>query len=178
MTQILHIPAAEYGFLHVFAINRAVGDMQKALARSPIADVARRLLAAPHLDTRGAEIFAITTLEGMGLAGYLEQGHGVDPAQMARDKPRIDALDGYVMLLFSGAFGGKAIDLNLGADVTYIAKYSDGAPRAASTAIHAASAQPYSGARAAPPHPGPRIRGLGFGAALLALALFIWWLFV
>ena len=131
MSGTLTFKAGERGQIHVFAVNRPAADLAAALDAKPKADLARELLRAPHLDTSSTELFALSELSGVGLAAYLSEGYAVDAAQIAPDRARLDALDGYVLLLFSDSFHGKETQLTPGADVTLIGSYGEFRPDSA-----------------------------------------------
>ena len=175
----LTIPAGERGLIHVFAVNRPAADVAQMLTARPMPDVARALLRAPHIDTASAEIFAMSDLAGVGLAAYLSQGYEVTDAALASDRAKLDALDGYVLLLFSDSFAGQPATLTPGPDVTLIGSYAEARADMTVRPIDAASARPYSGMAGLTPVAAPR--GLA-GSVLVGLALvvavilLIWWI--
>lgn len=171
----LAIPANETGMIRVFAVNRPAPDMTSALQKRPGADLARDLLSAPHLNTSSTEVFAMSDLAGIGLAAYLADGYAVKDEALAPDRPKLDALDGYVLLLFSDSFGGKAATLDPGPDVTLIGTYREARANMAAQPIKSAAAQPYSGAKP-PPNAQVRTRsGSLFVAVIAVLVLLLFW---
>ncbi|MDW4499768.1 hypothetical protein R5H30_17375 [Sulfitobacter sp. D35] len=178
MSQI-DIPKNERGVIRVFAVNRSALEVAATLKTTPKEALAAELLGAPGLDTSGAELFAVSDLEGVGLAGYLADGYAVEEAQLARDRTRLEALDGYVLLVFSDSFDGKAARLDPGQDVTLIGTYSEFQPDLAGAPVTAESAKPFSGTPGQTPPTAPRGRA---GSALVVMAiaagivLLLWWL--
>lgn len=179
MSPTLDIPAHEAGMIRVFAVNRPPADVQADLKRMPVADLARDLLNAPHLDTASAEVFPVSDLSGVGLGAYLSEGYAVEPAALDADRARLDALGGYVMLLFSDSFAGAAATLSPGAEVTLIGTYAEFKPEGAGKPVRSKSAQPYSGTAATPSAPAKR-SAMGSIIVLLALViasgLGLWWM--
>jgi hypothetical protein len=174
----INIPAGERGVIRVFAINRPTSDMRVALSRTPKPDLARDLLGDPHLDTASAEIFPVSDLEGVGLTAYLTDGYAVPDAQLAPDKAKLDALDGYVLLLFSESFAGREATLAAGPDVTLIGTYGEFAPDRRPRALKSKSAGLYTGARSASMQ-APTARGYGSSLVVLAILILVlavgWW---
>ena len=172
------IPKGERAVIRVFAINRPPAEMRSALAQTPKPDLARELLGAPHLNTATAEIFPVSDLAGVGLAAYLADGYAVPQEALKENRARLDALDGYVLLLFSESFGGRETRLEPGPDVTLIVTYGEFSPAPATETLSAESAQAYSGVRP-PPKPTIQRRRPGSSAvvvvAFLVLAVLIFW---
>ncbi|WP_298839378.1 hypothetical protein [uncultured Roseobacter sp.] len=178
MSKAIEIPAGETSKIRVFAINRPVPDMQTLLKSAPVPDVARELLADPHLNTAGAEVFPMADLAGVGLAAYLSDGYAVTDEALSPDRAKLDALEGYVLLVFSDSFAGQPHRLEPGSDVTLIGTYPEFRPGAATGSLTADSALPYTGVPGVVPATSSR-NGVGsmvvltIAAALLLLAL--WW---
>jgi hypothetical protein len=172
------VPKGEQGMIRVFAINRATADMRVAVSRTPKPDLARDLLDAPHLDTASAEIFPVSDLEGVGLTAYLTEGYAVPDAQLAPDKAKLDALDGYVLLLFSESFALRGATLETGPDVTLIGTYGEAAPDRRPRALKSKSAELYTGAKSASAQT-PAARGYGSSLVVLAIVVLVlavgWW---
>ncbi|MFK7746449.1 MAG: hypothetical protein AB8B47_15450 [Roseobacter sp.] len=176
----IEISTNEQGVIRVFAVNRAVADMADALKTRPKADLARDLLNAPHLDTTTVEVFPTSDLAGVGLAGYLTEGQGVPSEQTEPDKPKLDALDGYVLLLFSKSFNGQDMTLSTGPEVTLIGTYTqDSTDWSAPVDLSTPSAQPYSGAAPQKKRPSDaamsgRIAMLALLVAFFVVGLMVW----
>ena len=178
MTKPIHIPPNEQGMIRVFAINRPTSDMRVAVSRTPKPDLARDLLGDPHLDTASAEIFPVSDLEGVGLTAYLTEGYAVPDAQLVPDKAKLDALDGYVLLLFSESFAGRGATLETGPDVTLIGTYGEAAPDRRPRTLKSKSAKLYTGAKSTSAQT-PAAKGYGSSLVVLAVVILVlavgWW---
>jgi hypothetical protein len=133
MTTTLTIPAEEHRKIRVFAINlpeAEVAAMLRAAPPQPSDDLpetpaAATLLGWPTLDTRHAEVFAIRDLSGLGLPGYLSEGLGLEEDQIAPDRARLSALDGYVLIVMSRAFAGQGVTVEIPPHLTLIGTYQE-----------------------------------------------------
>lgn len=180
MSTTLNIPRGDRGQIRVFAVNAPAQDVAAMLTKAPKSDVARDLLGAPHLDTRSAEIFPVKDLEGLGLAQYLVDGYAVPEGTLVDDRAKLEALEGYVLLLFSDSFAGSEAVLSPGARLTYIGVYSETLPDNVQRPVHTPSAAPYSGVPATDPAGAARggaARTLTVLALATAAGLLLWWLF-
>lgn len=179
MSREVDIPRNEPRTVRVFAINRPPEDVLAALKAAPKSDVARDVLNDPHLNTSSAEIFATSDLSGMGLATYLIQAHDVIEDVTQADAGKLDALDGYVLLVFSDSFSGKAYTLTLGTDVTFIGAYTEHVANAPSERLTTDSALPYTGAPGIIPQ-SPVRNGIGSIITVILAALVLgfvaWWM--
>lgn len=131
------LPAGEHGRIRVFSLSMSAEAAESL-------DLAQALGIAPDDPTR-VEIFPVSNLEGVGLAGYLVEGCGIPEAQVAPDRARLDALDGHVMLLFSRAFDGP-VTLTPAPELTLIGTYDEHRPETTAPPIETESARPYTGA--------------------------------
>lgn len=135
MTDRIDIPAQEHGVIRIFAVNLPEAEVASMLRNmpppaTPTGDLpevpaAAALLGWPDLDTRYAALFAIRDLTGVGLTGYLTEGLGLEEAQISPDHARLTALDGYVLIVMSRAFGGQPVALHLPAALTLIGTYRE-----------------------------------------------------
>ena len=180
MSETIAIERNEGSKIRVFAVSRAPADMRAALDAAPRADVARDLLGDPHLNTASTEVFPVSDLAGVGLGAYLTEGYAVDADVIAADRAKLDALDGYVLLLFSDSFGGAESRLSPGPDLTLIGTYEEYRPdEGVPAALSADSAMPYPGVPGEVPAP-PARSGAGSAmvvfALLVLLGLLVWWL--
>ncbi|WP_299412740.1 hypothetical protein [uncultured Sulfitobacter sp.] len=172
----LFIPQYESGVIRIFSISRPMSDMARALKQRPKAMIASDLLGHDIKD-EAVELFALADLTGVGLPRYLNDGYDVDDDVIQADRARLEALDGYVLLLFSKVSETGDVTLNPSADLTLIGTYSE--PKAAHSAvpIAAEAAKPYSGVAAStqPTKRGPR--GSIFTAlAAIIIAILIYWI--
>jgi hypothetical protein len=137
VTATLIIPAEEHRTVRVFAINLPEAEVAAMLRDAPTLDTALTtgdlpqvpaaadLLGHPDLDTRHTELFGIRDLTGLGLTGYLTEGLGLEDAEIAPDRARLSALDGYVLIVLSRAFGGQAATLEIPPTLTLIGTYRE-----------------------------------------------------
>lgn len=175
----MEIPANETDVIRLFAINRPPADLRSELSTLPVADLARKLLQSPHLDTASAEIFPVSDLAGVGLGAYLTEGYAVEAEAVGADRARLDALDGFVMLLFSDSFAGAGTTLTPGPEVTLVGTYTEFRPKSDGTRIRAKGAAAYSGTPSkAPPTPRPTRVGsiIVLLAIVIASGLGLWWM--
>jgi hypothetical protein len=179
----LTIPAQESRVTRLFAINLPEAQVAamlrdqtdrtvSATGELPETPAAAALLGWPDLDTRQTELFAVRDLTGLGLPGYLVEGLGLPEEQINADKARLSALEGYVLIVLSRAFGGQDIDLELPAEVTLIGTYRErSAPVQFEPLPSAAARGTLTGAPA--PQPAGQNRRLLRVAALTALLLIV-----
>jgi hypothetical protein len=114
MPDPLHVPAGEHGVVRLFTLTIEAGDINALHAPGAL----DRALGVAGLDADQVEIFAIDDLAGVGLATYLNDGLGLPDAVVAPDADRLDALTGFVMVVLSRAFGGRAATLTPTAQLT------------------------------------------------------------
>lgn len=174
----LTVPKNERGMIRVFAINRPPLEMAAVFDKRPKPDVARELLSAPHINTSSTEIFPMSDLAGVGLCAYLTEGYAVEETSLAPDRQKLDALDGYVMLVFSDSFGETETTLDPGPDVTLIGTYAEARADMSVRPIPTDAAAPYSGVPPMPePQPKSQSGSLIVVIAVFVLALALWWMF-
>lgn len=173
---LIEIPNTEHGVIRIFAISRPMSDMARALKQQPKATLASAMLFHP-VSAEDIEIFAVSDLAGVGLPAYLTDGYDVDKDAIRADHSRLEALDGYVLLVFSSVSNEGDVTLNVGADLTLIGSYTE--PKAAhrATPIASSSAEAYSGVTAAPEAPTrSRVGSAITAVTVLAALLLIWWI--
>ncbi len=163
----LTIPGTETGVLRVFAVSRPIPDMARASESRSKADLASELLGQDVPDS-AIELFALSDLTGVGLSRYLIDGQGAAEAEVAPDRTRLDALDGYVLLLRPGAFAGRDVTLRATPDLTLIGTYREEAAQTSAPPIDSEAAQPYSGVAPLTPAKPPKGRP---GNALVIVAI-------
>lgn len=166
------IPKGEHGVIRVFAISRPLPEMSNALKAQSKEQLATELLGTPVSEGK-VEIFAVSDLTGVGLAGYLKEGYDVPEAELGRDRSRLEALDGYVLLVFSSAFGDGEITFETSAELTLIGTYHEPIPAMQAEPIESAASRPYTGTPAETPATPPRNRSGSAVVGLAVLALFI-----
>ncbi|WP_425051469.1 hypothetical protein [Psychromarinibacter sp. S121] len=110
----LHVPAGEAEVVRVFALDlpedqaERLADQPASNGRpSPLAELA----GVPFLDRAHVEVFPVSDLRGVGLAGYLVDGLGIDDAEVEPARIGLEAETGYIVILHSRAFGGGDVTL-------------------------------------------------------------------
>ncbi|MGB3247313.1 MAG: hypothetical protein WBB25_22490 [Sulfitobacter sp.] len=167
----------EQGLIRVFAVNRPASDVAQAIVASGAAGLAADLLKC-EIAQSGLEFVAVADLAGIGLSGYLADGYAVPPDQLNAARSKLDALDGYVLLLFSSAFEGTGKTLAPGPDVTLIGTFGETQADMTARALKSEAAKAYSGTprQTSVAPSGKRAGGSLMVAATIVLAgLVLWW---
>ena len=182
MSERFDISPTERGVVRLFTLDlppeQAAGFTEPDFdsdAPAPI-DAA---LGVSYLDTDFVEVFPVSNLDGLGLAGYLVQGLGVPEAEVAADRARLNALTGHVVVVLSQAFGGHAATLTPKAPLTWIGTYTEEGASVKFAPLPSESAKGViTDAPQKPPKSNARISGMVAMYALLALfalvVLMIW----
>ncbi|MFT4962396.1 MAG: hypothetical protein ACI92Z_003493 [Paracoccaceae bacterium] len=140
----LHIRAHETGVIRIFAM-----DMPAQQARFHTEPVAmQQVLGANDIDPAYVEIFPVADLDQLGLAGYLVEGCGIPASLVAPERDRLNAVTGYVMLVHSRAFGGRAVTLT--PTLPLIATFNDPGTDWSGEKIETESAKLYTSTRPPP----------------------------
>lgn len=126
MTATLSIPAAESGLIRVFALSLPEAEAKALKADTPQvgAHPVERALGAQTLVTKHVEVFPIADLGDMSLPDYLTEGAGAARPPIDTDRAKLTALEGWVMIVYSGAFGGVAQDITPESALTLIGTYA------------------------------------------------------
>lgn len=126
MTRTISIPANEAGVVRVFALSLET-EQAKALKANAAAEGApapqARALGCASLDSTHIEVFPLADLGDMAFADYLVEGAGVQTVSLEGDRLKLAALEGWVMVIYSGAFEGVAQTLSLSQDLALIGSY-------------------------------------------------------
>ncbi|KAA9010551.1 hypothetical protein [Histidinibacterium aquaticum] len=110
------VPENEHGHARVFAVD--LRDEEAEGFRQRIGDA---LGAEP--EEGKYEYFPVSNLEGLGLAGYLVEGLGMEADQVRADTGRLNAIKGYVLIVLSSGVRGKT--LTPGSPLRWIGTYSE-----------------------------------------------------
>lgn len=138
MSERMEIPEGERGIARVFAID-ADPQEAKALEDDPAGLIAP-LLGVERLEPQHVEVFPVSNLEGIGLAGYLVDGLGAREEEVRPDAARLDGLTGHVAIVLSRAFGGARTTVTPRAPLRWIGTYSEPPQVASMDKLHTASA--------------------------------------
>lgn len=173
MTAPLSIKASEHGVIRVFALSMSQGEA-KAL-KGDAAALSAALGA--EVDAAHIEVFPVSDLEGVGIIGYLTEGNAIPRDQVTPDKAKLAKLGGWVMIVFSRAFGGAAVTLAPVPALTLIGSYSaEGVDWQARDTVTAEAAKPFT----APPQTVRKrpsdaaMSGRVATVVLILLGLFTW----
>lgn len=170
------IQTGEIGTTRVFSLSMPTADAQTLQGDT---EAQLTLLGASGLNPDGVEVFPLSDLGEIGLAGYLRDGTDVPETDLKRDAAKLAALDGWVMLVHSLAFAGKAMTLTPHPALTLIGTYRQTPSQNPQSDMAAQSARPYTGA-SGPAAQAPDIRrskSLAVGALILLAAVILWWAF-
>jgi len=136
----LTVRASEHGIIRVFAMDMPA--QQARFQREPGA--LEQILGVTGLDPDYIEIFPVADLESLGLAGYLGDGYGVPETEIAPDRDQLNAVQGYVMVVLSRAFGSRAVTLRPAGTLTLIGLYAQEPTDWSGDPIQTQSAQLYT----------------------------------
>ncbi|MEX3316709.1 hypothetical protein [Sulfitobacter sp. PS-8MA] len=166
----------EAGKVRVYSLSLSDAEAQ-AMRDDSAAQAAA--LGVDRLDGTYTEVFRVADLDTMGLAGYLRDGNGVHPEQIETDRSKLGALDGWVMVVYSRAFGGESRQLAPIPALTHIGTYDEGGPDTPVQAMEAEAAQPYTGIPRVEPTT-PTKESSNKTMMIIAIAvlvlLLLWWL--
>ena len=150
--------------------------MAHALTQQPKAALASSLLNYEVADD-DFELFALSDLTGVGLPAYLSDGYDIDKEDIRADRTKLDALDGYVLLLFSRVSDGGDLTLTPLLDLTLIGTYAEPKAAHAAAPIAAEAAKAYSGVKAPAVAPArSKVRSVLTTTSVILTLLLIWWI--
>ncbi len=161
----LTVAPHEGGVIRLFALDMRPEEAK--FLREPGA--AAQVLGVEGLDPEQIDIFPVSDLEDLGLYGYLSDGCGVSKDQL--DRKALDAMDGWVMVVRSAAFGGRSAFLKLDPKVRLVGLYTEEATNWTGGTIETESAKPFSAPQTAPQDDKPRRVGSAILALLILLAI-------
>jgi len=120
MSDTIDIKATETGIVRVFAVDippDQIGVFTARNGRWPL----REALGAEALDDAHVQVFDVADLAGVGLPGYLAEGHAIPGDQIDQARSKLAAQKGTVMVVTSRAFQGTAQTLSPQAPLSLIA---------------------------------------------------------
>jgi hypothetical protein len=123
MSDKIQISATETGIVRVFAVDIPADQIAAFTARNGTWPL-REALGAETLDPSYLDIFDADDLTGVGLPGYLIDGHAIPEDQIAPLRARLMGQQGTVMVVTSRAFGGTPQTLTPRAPLNLIATLS------------------------------------------------------
>lgn len=125
MSAIIEIPANERGRLRLFALDAQLG---MEIAHSGVLDHLYLALGSDPLHDPDVQIVQLREIDDMGLAAFLQDAYGIEPDELARHTAVLNALNGTVALLRSGAFYGRSLRLIPTNKATLIATFTEPQP--------------------------------------------------
>lgn len=171
MSDRIEVPAHETGVVRMFAVDLPPEEIED------FADPDREgwpLIAALglyDLNPAYVEIFPVNQLEDMGLTSYLIEGYNIDPEDLQTDRTMLNQIRGYVALISSGAFRGRAQTLRLHQPLRWLGTWAEPLPDLDLSAIPSDAAQ---GTLDGPDAPAPKLvvpRWLGWAVPLAGIAI-------
>ncbi|WP_135504510.1 hypothetical protein [Roseovarius aestuariivivens] len=150
MSDRIEISATEAGVVRVFDVDLSPQDLTDFNRRNGSWPL-REALDAEMLDADHVDLIRIDDLEGVGLAGYLEDGMGVSAEDIAESRAALDRLTGTVLVVGSRAFGGTAQVLRPRAPLHLVATFTEERAPVSFDALPDESAQRPPDAKKKPP---------------------------
>lgn len=170
----MQVRPGEKGLVRLFALD--MPPERARFLREPGA--AAQVLGVDGLDPAEVEVFPVRDLEDLGLDGYLAEGCGIAPDRLAADRDRLRALDGWVMVVRSRAFGEKGATLRPDPAVRLVVTYAEPGTDWSAGPIRARPAAPGLGTgRTAPRQARAQARRIGaaiFTVVMLVVAAIVW----
>lgn len=153
----------ERGVIRLFSLDMRPEEAK--FLREPGA--ADHVLGVKGLDPDQIDVFQVSDLEDLGLYGYLNEGCGVSEDQL--DRAALEAIEGWVMVVRSAAFGGRAATLAPDPRLRLMGLYTEEATNWSGGTIETESAKPFSA-----PQPAPEgIQSRRVGSAILVLVILL-----
>lgn len=142
----LQVRPNETGVIRLFAMNMPA--QQARFQNEP--EAMQQMLGIPNIDPDYVEIFPVSDLDQLGLSGYLVEGCGVPASSVAPLRDQLSTVTGYVMVVYSRAFSGRAVTLKPASVLALIATFNEPATDWSGEKIETQSAQLYTSTRPAP----------------------------
>lgn len=171
----LHVAPDEREVVRVFALDMppdraAAFTSERATGPAPLQDaLGATVLAGAHVES-----FAASDLTGIGLAGYLVEGLGIDAADIAPDRATLDNAGAHIVIVHSAAFGGTEQRLTPKPPLRHLGTYQQVQTEQRLVPLPGQPMEPGlppdPKVGPAPIHPAPKARGL---MALLAAAVIV-----
>jgi len=174
MAQI-EIKTGEVGVTRVFSLSM---DAAAAKRLRDDATVQTKALGTTPQNPSGIQVFPVSDLGELGLAGFLREGVDADAQDIARDQAKLAALDGWVLLVHSSAFSAEGAMVKPAAALTLIGTYGQTPAPKSTTKLEADSAAAYSGQATGGPPEITRSRGSAgwvvVALAIVAIGILLW----
>ncbi len=175
MTDKITIKPTEHGVVRVFAVDLPedqIAGFNRQNGTWPLQEA----LGADVLNADHVELFPVSDLDELGLTGYLEQGYGMDHADLADMRARLDGLSGHVLIVTSRAFGETAQTLTPRAPLRLIASFNEDTAPVAFEPLPSKAARGTTGGKAAPSDAAMsgRIASLALLVLFALVAVVVW----
>ncbi|WP_083100550.1 hypothetical protein [Pseudophaeobacter leonis] len=169
MSGVIPIPKAERSVIRVFDLDMPPEQARFLAEPGALAQV----LGLEDIDLDHVEIFPVSDLEELGLAGCLIQGCGIPEEDVAPDRAALTAIKGYVLLLRSRAFAGAATRLTPASQITLVASYGEKPINWSAPAMpETDSSRLYSGTKLPPRAARAQARRIGASLFAVVMCLF------
>ena len=114
----LEVTSGEHGVVRVFSLGYRVS---MELQHFEAVDKLAQALQVDRLNPEDVQIVDLNAVRDMGLSSFLIEAYGVTEEEMAPLAESLNALQGHVAVLRSGAFQGAALRLAASDDVRLVA---------------------------------------------------------
>lgn len=108
MSRTFEIEPGENGRLRLFTVSLDDAALRDLISpdlpadpERPFVAAAPALLGQPALDLPHVELFDVADLAGLGLPAYLTTAYDIPESQIAPQRARLAALEGFILLLLS-----------------------------------------------------------------------------
>ncbi len=175
MTDRITIKNTEHGVVRVFDVDLTPEEIKPFNRRNGIWPL-QQALGADTLDPDHIELFPVEDLDELGLARYLEEGHGIDADEIAEMRQRLDGLSGHVLIVKSRAFGGTAQTLEPRAPLRLIASFNEDRAPVSFDPLPSEGARGTTGGKP-PPSPAAmsgRVASIALLVLFLLVAVVVW----
>ena len=130
MSETFEIRAGERGVLRLFQIDLPREGIEGFTESDPLSGrwPLKEALGVEDINETFIDVVAIRDLDDMGLTGYMVEGLGVSKDEIAPHRNQLDALEGHVVVVLSGAFKGLAVTLLPRAPLRWIGTFFEDRP--------------------------------------------------
>ncbi|MBT0958015.1 hypothetical protein IV417_11515 [Alphaproteobacteria bacterium KMM 3653] len=123
MSAPMEISGHERGVLRLFAVDLNAEEAVEFAETGAETGAWQDALGAAALNATFVQVFDLQDLEDLGLPAYLAQGQNIPADQIDQMRGQLDRLDGYVLVVTSGAFAGHPQTLRPSAPLRHIATF-------------------------------------------------------
>ena len=146
MSERMQVRSSESGLVRLFAVDMDEAEaraLSEALAAGESGAEARlaAMLGAERVLAEKVELFPVSNLAGLGVPGYLEQGHAIPAVELAPHRATLDGLLGWLLLVPSSAFDATEQVLSPKAPLRWIGTFAETPATAPGPALRSASAE-------------------------------------